>query len=420
MTPPHPTAATSAPVAATLFALTYAALAIGRVPGLRVDRAGIAVVGAAAMVAGGVLSLDEAARAVNVETIVLLFGMMVVVAYLTMAGFFALATTRIAAACSGPRTLLAVTIGLSGVLSAFLVNDVVCVALTPLILDLCRRLRRPPIPYLVGLATASNVGSVATITGNPQNIIIGSLSQISYLRFAARLAPVAAIGLVLDFAVVALVYRGMLAATTPGEPGPGLVPGARVHRPLLAKALLVTAATVALFFTGLNIAVIALAAAGFLMLERVNPRKVYAAVDWPLLIMFMGLFVVVHAFDVRVVQHWGIDRWGAIRRSPVVLVSGLSVALSNLVSNVPAVLLFEPLLKVMPAASREPAWLALAMSSTLAGNLTVLGSVANLIVVEGARRSGTELGFVEYLKVGVPLTILTTLVGVAWLALAHY
>ena len=176
----------SIPLVSTIFGLTYLALAMGKVPGLRIDRAGIALIGAAAMLACGVLDLRRPPRAVDYETIVLLFGMMVVVAYLRMAGFFALATERIAARFSGPFSLLAVTIALSGVLSAFLVNDVVCVALTPLVLDLCRRLRRPPIPYLVGLATASNIGSVATITGNPQNIIIGSLSKISYLRFAAQ------------------------------------------------------------------------------------------------------------------------------------------------------------------------------------------------------------------------------------------
>ncbi len=186
----------------------------GQVPGLRIDRAGIALVGAAAMLACGVLSMRDAAQAVDYETIVLLFGMMVVVAYLRMAGFFALATDWIAGRFSGPFSLLAVTIALSGVLSAFLVNDVVCVALTPLVLHLCQRLKRPPIPYLVGLATASNIGSVATITGNPQNIIIGSLSQISYLRFAARLAPIALIGLAHQ-----LRHRG-----------PGLPQGSRVKQ----------------------------------------------------------------------------------------------------------------------------------------------------------------------------------------------
>lgn len=406
------------PLVSTIFGLTYLALALGRVPGLRIDRAGIALVGAAAMLACGVLSMRDAAKAVDHETIVLLFGMMVVVAHLRMAGFFALATERIAARFSAPLTLLAVIIGLSGVLSAFLVNDVVCVALTPLVLHLCRRLKRPPIPYLVGLATASNIGSVATITGNPQNIIIGSLSGISYLRFAARLAPVALIGLVLNFAVVAMVYRKTLGVAGEGPPAADERGRPRINRPLLLKSVAVTLVTVGLFFAGQPIALVALVAAGVLMLDRLRPEKVYRSVDWPLLVMFAGLFVVVHAFEVNVVRTWGIERFSAPGNSPVIPVSLLSVVLSNLVSNVPAVLLFKPLMAVIP--DREQAWLALSMSSTLAGNLTVLGSVANLIVVENARRAGTDLGFLEYLKVGVPLTILTIIVGIAWLTLTHY
>ncbi len=408
----------SVPLVSTIFGLTYAALAVGKIPGLRIDRAGIALVGAAAMIGFGVLSLDDAAKAVDYQTILLLFGMMVLVAYLNLSGFFALATDGIAARFSGPWSLLAVVIGLSGVLSAFLVNDVVCVALTPLVLALCRRLKRHPIPYLVGLATASNIGSVATITGNPQNVIIGSLSGISYLRFAARLAPLALIGLAINFAVVAIVYRKQLVETPENSPEFDGVPRPRVHRGLLVKSVLVTLATVGFFFAGKPIASVALVAAAVLFLDRVRPEKVYKAVDWPLLIMFTGLFVVVHAFEVNVVRSWGLDRWQALLDSPVVLVSLLSVVLSNLVSNVPAVLLFQPLMAVMP--QKELAWLALAMSSTLAGNLTVLGSVANLIVVENARRAGTELSFWEYLKVGVPLTLATLLVGIAWLYFTHY
>jgi Na+/H+ antiporter NhaD/arsenite permease-like protein len=184
------------------------------------------------------------------------------------------------------------------------------------------------------------------------------------------------------------------------------------------KCLCVTAAMIALFFAGQPIAIVALAAASILLLDRVRPEKVYHRVDWPLLVMFAGLFIVVHAFEVHVVRSWNLESWTALRDSPVVLVSGLSVLLSNLVSNVPAVLLFKPMMEVV--VQKEQAWLALAMSSTLAGNLTMLGSVANLIVVEGARRARVELGFGEFLRVGIPLTVLTTLVGVAWLALVRY
>jgi Na+/H+ antiporter NhaD/arsenite permease-like protein len=248
--------------------------------------------------------------------------------------------------------------------------------------------------------------------------MIGTLSGISYVRFAARLAPVALVGLVLEFAVVAIVYRDVLRrvgdSTAPAveEPRPP------VYRGLLVRSLGVTLVTMVLFFAGAPIATVALVAAAVLMLDRVRPERVYEAIDWPLLIMFVGLFVVVHAFEVNVVRTWGIERFSTFVKSPVVPVSLLSIVLSNLVSNVPAVLLFKPLMAVI--ADKEQAWLALAMSSTLAGNLTVLGSVANLIVVEHARRAGTNLGFVEYLKVGVPLTVITTFVGIAWLSLTHY
>lgn len=428
-----PAFATAAPdqmawITAAVFGLTYLFLAIGKVPTLRIDRAGIALVGASALLALRVLDLGAAARSVDEATILLLFGMMIVVAYVRLSGFFELVTHWIASRRLGPRGLLALTIALAGVLSAFLVNDVVCVAMTPLVLDLCRRRRLPVVPYLIGLATGSNIGSVATITGNPQNIIIGTLSHITYIRFAARLAPVAALGLVINFVVLSLLYsRSLNAATaaaaaaanaTSDDSSTDEAEDPHIHRGLLVKCLCVTAAMIGLFFAGQPIAIVALAAAAILLLDRVRPEKVYHQIDWPLLVMFAGLFIVVRAFEVHVVHSWNLERWTALRNSPVVLVSGLSVLLSNLVSNVPAVLLFRPLMEVIP--QKETAWLALAMSSTLAGNLTMLGSVANLIVVESARRSRIELTFGEFLKVGVPLTLLTTLAGIAWLSWTHY
>ena len=401
-----------------VFLLTYLGLSWGGVPGLRIDRAGLSLAGAAAMLAIGSLSLHDAAEAIDAATIALLLGMMIVVACLQLAGFFAWLTEHVASRFAGPYTLLAVTIGLSGVLSAMLVNDVVCVALTALILKLCQRLKRPPVPYLIGLATASNVGSVATVTGNPQNIIIGSLSGISYLRFAERLAPVALMGLVVNFAIVALVYRTQLNAGSKERVQPAEPMHVRVHGPLLTKNVVVTIATVVLFFCGFPIAIVALAAAGICLLDGIRPAKIYHHVDWPLLMMFAGLFVVVHAFEVHVVRTWGLESLATKMSSPVVVISGLSVVLSNLVSNVPAVLLFKPLMESIPG--KEQAWLALAMSSTCAGNLTLLGSVANLIMVESARKSGIEVSFTEYLKVGAILTIVTTAIGIAWLTLTSY
>ncbi len=413
------------------FTLTYVGLALGKIPGLRIDRTGIALVGAALLLATGVLSFAQAVQAIDFATLALLLGMMIVVAYLREATFFERLASWALARVHSPRGLLAMTMGLSGVLSAFLVNDVVCVALTPLVLHLAWRLRLDPKPHLLGLALAANIGSTATLTGNPQNMIIGNLSHISYLRFAARLAPIAVVGLVVAYVVVAWVCRAALRPLEPDsveaqklaarasakdEARPLRGPQAR----LLIKSLLVTLATVAAFFAGAPMEVVALTAAAALLLDRVNPHKIYEQLGWGLLVMFAGLFVVVRAFEMHVVKTWGIEDWHILHADPVGLLSVVSAVLSNLVSNVPAVLLFEPVIPALAPAVQETAWLALAMSSTLAGNLTVLGSVANLIVVENARREGVDITFTEYMKVGVPVTLLTLVLGVAWLRFVAY
>ncbi len=425
-----------------LFTLTYLGLAVGKVPGLRMDRAGIALVGATLMLVTGLLPFDQAVGtdSIDYKTLALLFGMMIVVGFLHLSGFFQRVMARARRRIHSPMSLLIVTITLAGVLSAFLINDIVCLTLTPLVLHLARKLRCDPVPHLIALATAANIGSTGTITGNPQNIYIGSHSGIPYLRFALRLLPIAALGLGINFLVVAFVYRRALVA----GPSPADVPADKdrtetandqpapvdpnenesadrpVHRWLRRKSVVVTLVTVILFFTGLPLELIALGAAAVLLLGRIKPEKVYREVDWSLLVMFTGLFIVVHTFQVHVVSRWGIEGWHWLLNRPVDLLSLVSAGLSNLVSNVPAVLLLEPVLQAVPASSRETAWLALAMSSTFAGNLTVLGSVANLIVVENAGREGVAVSFWEYCKVGVPLTFLTLALGIAWLQWVPY
>ncbi|QJW99864.1 anion transporter [Frigoriglobus tundricola] len=408
------------------FALTYLGLALGKLPWLRTDRAGVALVGAAGTLACGLLPFEEAVKAIDFATIGLLLGMMIVVAFLRRAGFFARLAGVALGRVKSPKGLLAVTMLLSGGLSAILVNDVVCLALTPLVLHLTRRLGLDPRPHLVGLAVASNLGSAATLTGNPQNMIIGGLSEISYLRFAAKLAPAALIGLVIGYAVTLIAYRSALAANNMNggdkaetNGASDRVPDGWRHTTLLVKSLIVTVAAVGLFFAGQSMAIVALGAAAVLLLDRVNPAKVYAHIDWSLLLMFAGLFVVVKAFEVHVLAVSGIEGWAG-RADPIWALSGLSAVLSNVVSNVPAVLLFKPVIAAMPEAARETAWLALAVSSTFAGNLTVLGSVANLIVVEQARKEGVKIGFWDYCRVGIPVTVITLLVGAAWLAFARY
>jgi Na+/H+ antiporter NhaD/arsenite permease-like protein len=379
------------------------------------------------VLACGLLSFEDAVKAIDFATIALLLGMMVVVAFLRRAGFFARLAGLALGRVRSPKALLAVTMLLSGTLSAILVNDVVCVALTPLVVHLTRRLGLDPRPHLVGLAVASNLGSAATLTGNPQNMIIGGLSSISYLRFAAKLAPPAMMGLVLGYAITLLAYRRALMATPvdPKKPGAILqgnrdrVPGGWRHTTLLIKSLSVTIVAVVLFFAGLPMAIVALGAAAILMLDRVKPEKVYTQIDWTLLLMFAGLFVVVRAFEVHVLEPSGVDKWAA-RSDPVWLLSSISAVLSNLVSNVPAVLLFKPVIPAMAEAFQETAWLALALSSTFAGNLTILGSVANLIVVEQARKEGVNIGLWDYCRVGIPITMLSLILGAGWLALARY
>jgi Na+/H+ antiporter NhaD/arsenite permease-like protein len=194
-------------LALTIFAATYLVLAIGHFPGFRIDRTGAAIIGASLMIGTGVLTFDEAVQAVDYSALVLLFGMMIVVANLRFSGFFDWVSARAMRHTRGPLTLLGAVVTLSGVFSDFFVNDTVCVALTPLVLEITRVMRRKPVPYLLAVAMASNVGSAAPVTGNPQNMVIGNLSRIPYSHFAAALAPVAAAGLVLTFAVIAIVYR---------------------------------------------------------------------------------------------------------------------------------------------------------------------------------------------------------------------
>ena len=417
---------------AILFALTYLGLVLGEVPKLRMDRAGIAFAGAALMLCTGALTLAQAAspESIDYQTLGLLFGMMIVVGFLRLSGCLARLTRWSLGRIHTPHALLALVILLAGVLSAFLVNDIVCLALTPLVLQLARRLRFNPVPHLIGLATGANIGSTGTITGNPQNMIIGVQSRIPYVTFAAHLMPVALAGLVIDFLLVSLIYRSALAVEHPGGdadlPGPAIgqfTAGAlrgRILGRLQWKSGLVAILTVVLFFAGLPMPVVAIGAAAFLLLGRLKPERIYREVDWSLLLMFTGLFVVVYAFQVHVVSFWNVAGWTFVLNHPVGLLSLAAAGLSNLVSNVPAVLLLRPVMHAVPEAARQSAWLALAMSSTLAGNLTVPGSVANLIVIEKAKREGTVISFWEYCKVGVPVTLLTLGLGIAWLVFLRF
>ena len=384
-------------------------MAVGRLPGSRIDRTGAAIAGAAAMLACNVLSVDEAYRAIRFDTLLLLFGMMLVVANLRLSGFFAVVSRWAVKAAHRPIFLLVAIAAVAGIFSALFVNDTMCLALTPLVLDVAAVLRRNPIPYLLAVAMAANVGSVATITGNPQNMMIGSFSGISYREFAAALTPIALAGLIVTVVVIALVYRSEFRAGEPLSLDPKPV---RYNRPLLWKSVAVSAAMVAFFFSGWPAPKVAFVAGAVLLLTRqVKPEKVYHQVDWPLLAMFSGLFVVVAGLEKTLWFAALPAQVSHLRLDNTAVLSAASAILSNVVSNVPAVLIFQPFLAHLVNPHR--AWLALAMSATLAGNLTLAGSVANLIVVQKARPVA-EITFWEYMKAGAPIAVITLLIGI-WL-----
>ncbi len=352
--------------ALAILTLTYAGLAAGHIPGLRLDRAGIAFLGGAAMIALGPLSLDDAFRAIDFNTIALLLGMMIVVAHLEVSGAFRAVGALAIEHAHRPFVLLVTVTVLAGVLSAFLVNDAICLVMAPIVLRVMRALGRNPLPYLVATATASNCGSVATITGNPQNMVIGAYSGISFPAFSASLAPVAAFGLVAVVAVVWLVHREEFAFK--GELTPHLVRG-HTHMGQVVKATLVCVALAVTFFSGVAPAKAAVLGGAFLLVTRaIKPRRIYREIDGPLLILFAGLFVVVAGAEralltpdrITMAKSFGLDvPWR---------LSVITAVLSNVVSNVPAVLALKPF--VPSLADPRRAWLVVAMSSTLAGNFT--------------------------------------------------
>jgi Na+/H+ antiporter NhaD/arsenite permease-like protein len=402
----HPEQARTALI---IFGLTYAVLGFGSLPPLRIDRTGATLIGATAMIGFGVLTPHQAVAAIDFHTLALLFGMMVLVAHLKFAGFFAWLDTRLMRWAHAPRKVLTLTVWLSGTISALFVNDTACLLLTPLVLETSRSMRRNPLPFLLAVAMGSNLGSVATIVGNPQNMLVASFSGISYARFLAVLLPVAVVGLALCSLLLGWMFRRDLEGPTPEV---GTRPRVELHRPLLIKSLVVTGLLLVALLAGATPSLSALIAASALLItRRLDPQAVYAEVDWSLLTMFAGLFVVIAGVD-----HSGLSgHWLAVipaeARDSIPMFAGATAALSNLVSNVPAVLL----LKTWAAQFSDPelSWLVLAMASTLAGNLTLVGSVANLIVVEQARVQA-RISFWDYARVGVPLTLATLAVGLAW------
>ena len=399
-----------------IFIITYILIGLRQIPHLHIDRPAGALVGAVLMVALGVLSLGQAFSAIDMHTLLLLLGMMIITVYLRIAGFFELMADKILSLSKTPLQLLIFVTLSSGLLSALFVNDTICLLYTPIILAMTGQLKINPMPYLLALATSSNIGSVMTVTGNPQNMLIGIYSKVSYLSFLGALAPVATLGFVVSVLVILYVYRKeMQTSAFFSRP---TMPAYEVRKPLLMKTLIVCAGMLVGFATGHPYSLVAATGAVALMLiGGVRTESILEGVDWTLLLFFSGLFVVMRGVENSGIAAVVIKSVGDLTTlSTIGSIAGLSAVsavLSNMVSNVPAVMLLKPLTQSL--ADSRTAWLTLAMSSTLAGNLTLIGSVANLIVVQQAKRT-VDIRFMEYFRVGALITAITIAIGVLTLA----
>lgn len=400
------------PVVLATFALVYFGMILGEIPGLALDRTGIALLGAIALVVAGRVSPEGALQLIDVPTLSLLFGLMVVSAQFRLGGFYAAVTKRLAELDVRPPVLLAALIGVAGALSALLANDIVCLAMAPVLIEGCARRKLDPVPFLLALACSSNVGSAMTLIGNPQNMLIGESLRLSFGGYLLDAGVPSILGLAVVWLGIVWQVKGRWEVpelVTPDvEPSP-------LDRWQTAKGLLVIGALVAFFLaSSFPRDVLALAAAGMLLSSRrMASREILGLVDWHLLVLFIGLFVVNGTLEssgalapvMRELGALGID----LGKPGMLFV--VTAALSNLVSNVPAVML------LLPYAKGSESGAILALSSTLAGNLFVVGSIANIIVLDQARRLGVEIRWRRHARVGVPVTIATLAIAWIWLRL---
>lgn len=378
---------------------------------MRMNRATIAFVGAAVLIILNAISMEQAYEAIDLNTIVLLLSIMILNANFRLSGFFYIVTQFILKIAKTPKQLLALLILFSGLLSALFLNDTIVLVFTPLVLAITGNLKQNPIPYLMALATSANIGSVATIIGNPQNIIIGTLSGISFLDFSAHLIPVAIAGLCLNWAIIVLVYRKDFSKANFKVV---TLPKLRVHRPLMLKSIIATILMLTALIIGVPVTIAAMGAASLVLItRRLKAERVFSEIDWALLVFFAALFIVTKAIESIGVGQQVVGYLKMNSGNEIVNFSILSTISSNLISNVPAVLLLKNV--ALSFSNTKIAWLVMAMATTFAGNLTLLGSVANLIVAETAHKHGVKLSFTEYLKTGILITILTMSVGILWL-----
>ncbi len=399
-----------------IFVITYLLIAIQQVPGMKINRPAASLMGAVAMVAIGGLPASEAWAAIDPNVIIFLLGVLLLTAYLELGGFFEWTAWLVTRYVRSARALLAAVVAAAGLLSALFINDTICLVFTPILVMTLRSLELRPVPFLLALAFASNVGSAMTVTGNPQNMLIGVSSGIGYSAFLAAMALPSLGGLLIVYLVIAFAFRGELSTELRvTERAPAVL-----DRALTAKALVLFAAALVAWLAGYSLPGVAIAAGTVMVaIARRDAAEAFARVEWSLLLFFAALFVVMGGVrELPLFQELTVRATTGLHGAPLhdaVAVSGVMTVLSNLVSNVPAVLLWLPVVPHLP--NERLIWLVIAMSSTFAGNLTVLGSMANLIVAEGASARGVTLRFMDFLRVGVPVTLLTLAWGIGTLVI---
>jgi Na+/H+ antiporter NhaD/arsenite permease-like protein len=394
-----------------IFGLVYLGMILGELPGLALDRTGVALLGAIGVVVLGRAPLAHAWAAVDMPTLYLLFAMMVISAQFRLAGFYTRVVRQLVAARVSAPGLLALVVGVAGLLSAVLTNDIVCLAMAPVLIEGCAQRELDPLPFLLALACASNVGSAMTLIGNPQTILIGQTLKLPFAGYLLDAGVPAVLGLALTWALIGWQFRGRWHKKTP-LPALDAPP---FNRWQSFKGLAVTTALIVAFLVlPLPREGVALVCAGVLLLSRrMASREMMSLVDWQLLVLFVGLFIVNDAFQRSGAMTVALDflRARGVDASQPIALFGLSVVLSNIVSNVPATML------LLPSATHPLAGVILGLSSTLAGNLFIVGSIANIIVVTSARTYGVNIDFRTHLRSGAPVTLATLGVAAAWLAL---
>ncbi|MBU0909419.1 MAG: anion transporter [Proteobacteria bacterium] len=392
-----------------IFLVTYLGVALGRIPGLTLDRTGIALLGAIAMIISGAVPLPSALAAIDLPTIVLLYALMILSAQLRLGGFYTWVAGKSTALLDRPRRFLLISMLLAALLSALLANDIICLAFTPVLAMALFRAGLNPLPFLLGLAAASNIGSAATIIGNPQNMLIGQIGRLPFDHFLSWCAPPALIALAGAYFIICALYRNRFIAAPSPRPATPPPDWPLFNLWQTTKGLLAAGVLLALFFTSIPRELSAIAVAGFLLYSRkMRSRQMMELVDWHLITLFCALFIVVQGIVVEDVPGRLIAAIGSrgFNLTGLTNLAAVSTIMSNLVSNVPAVMLLIRFLD--PAQPLQ--WYVLALSSSFAGNLIVIGSIANLIVIEQAKKLGVVITFREHARTGVPVTLFSLLV----------